>query len=94
MNTRHSSWLYWVHCAQWTVFSVFVWNIQHYALHDCAGQDCMWDSDPEAVDDIGDIEVPPLPQFSSQRHRSAIEMIMTLVTFHNFATNKQVGCLV
>ena len=44
----------------------------------------LWDSDPEAVDDIGDIEVPPLPQFSSQRHRSAIEMIMTLVTFHNF----------
>ena len=49
----------------------------------------MWDSDPEAVDDIGDIEVPPLPQFSSQRHRSAIEMIMTLVTFQNFGTNTQ-----
>ena len=50
-------------------------------------QDFTWDLDPEAVDDIGDIEVPPLPQFSSQRHRLPIEMIMTLVTFRNFTTN-------
>ena len=67
-----------VQCVVCVVQCVVFVHIKHYTLHDCTCVKTVlcgsWN--PEAVDDIGDIEVHPLPQFSSQRHRFSIEMIM------------------